>query len=1026
MAEVFISYSTKDEEIANMVCNALESSGIKCWIAPRDITGGANWQPSITEAISESRVFIVIYSENSAQSPQVARELALADERSDHPRTIIPYKIDNTELVAGFKYYLVSSQWVTVDIANNDFKTESLISSVNKALGKEDAKIVINNVTINAHIHNSDKKEEEQVVYTTSDATEATSDNVTSREEVDAFFDSIKVTTVETSSSVQSSPVRTSGGMTVNNPAPVQTPVNNAPTQPAMSTSSAKPLPVKTIAIAGGILLAVILLIVLIVSLAGGGNGEASGNSQMGTSSSQPQGNGNSEGVVYFPEIKPYENHEAKVLENSYEETFKVLGKEYNTGIVLNAFAGSYVIFNCDGYDKVKFTVARVDNTEKGENAVRVFADEKELNAVKTDQFSAPQTVEYDISGKSQLRIAINQSNTVRADIALTDIWFYNDGEVAPDNSSQDGDSADLVAVPSEKKPYENHKTELLDNSFDNSYFVLGKEYNTGVMLNANDGSYIIFDNSEDYETLYLTAAKTDNTARGENYIRVYADDKELERMSFGQFSSPTSMEYDIKGAKQIRIAVEQNHSSPAILLLYDMYFAKNGAKPEISKDDTGNASDLVAVPAEKTPYENFRSEVFTNSLDKKYYVLGKEYNTGVMLDANGGSYVVFNNDGNYETLYLTAAKTDNTAKGDNYIRVYADGTELELMSFGKLSSPVSMEYNIKGAKQIRIAVEQNHSSPAIMLVYDMYFAKNGKKPEVKVEDNSNLPDLVAVPSEKKPYENHKSKLLVNDLNESCFILGKEHKTGIRMNAYEASYVVFDNNEGYETLYLTAAKCDNTGSGENYIRVIADGNELQPIVLGKYSVPQSIEYNIKGVKQITLTVDQNNTSRADILLYNMYFAKNGKSPEAVVDKTEYADLAIVPTDHAPYENTKSGIYSNDVDNKFMVSGKEYNTGIVLNAFAGSEFALYNHGKYEKLCLTMSKVDGTAEGGNEVCIRIDGIEEYYSLTDDSEPQKIELDLKGKKQVVFKITESNSVRADILLYNMYFSKNGAKPQ
>ena len=196
MAEVFISYSTKDEEIANMVCNALESNGIKCWIAPRDISGGANWQPSITEAISESRVFIVIYSENSAQSPQVARELALADERSDHPRTIIPYKIDNTELVAGFKYYLVSSQWVTVDTANNDFKTESLISSVNKALGKEDAKVIINNVTINAHIHNSDRKEE-QVFYTTQDTTEkAATDFVTSKEETDAFFDSIKTTTV--------------------------------------------------------------------------------------------------------------------------------------------------------------------------------------------------------------------------------------------------------------------------------------------------------------------------------------------------------------------------------------------------------------------------------------------------------------------------------------------------------------------------------------------------------------------------------------------------------------------------------------------------------------------------------------------------------------------------------------------------------------------------------------------------------------------------------------------------------------
>ena len=58
-------------------------------------------------------------------------------------------------------------------------------------------------------------------------------------------------------------------------------------------------------------------------------------------------------------------------------------------------------------------------------------------------------------------------------------------------------------------------------------------------------------------------------------------------------------------------------------IMLYDIYFAKNGKKPEIKEEEV-NAPDLVAVPSEKTPYENFRSEVFTNSLDKKYYVLLK------------------------------------------------------------------------------------------------------------------------------------------------------------------------------------------------------------------------------------------------------------------------------------------------------------------------------------------------------------------------------------------------------------------
>ena len=161
MAEVFISHSSKDKEIADMVCNALESNGIKCWIAPRDIVGGAGWSASITDAISESKVFIVIYSENSAQSTQVARELSLADDMSKFHRTIIPYKIDDTELVADFKYYLTSSHWVTADRDNN-FNTELLVSAVNKALGNEGANVVINNVTINT-VANSGKKETNSV-----------------------------------------------------------------------------------------------------------------------------------------------------------------------------------------------------------------------------------------------------------------------------------------------------------------------------------------------------------------------------------------------------------------------------------------------------------------------------------------------------------------------------------------------------------------------------------------------------------------------------------------------------------------------------------------------------------------------------------------------------------------------------------------------------------------------------------------------------------------------------------------------
>jgi hypothetical protein len=38
---VFLSYASHDAEIANTVCRELESRGIRCWIAPRDVAPGA-------------------------------------------------------------------------------------------------------------------------------------------------------------------------------------------------------------------------------------------------------------------------------------------------------------------------------------------------------------------------------------------------------------------------------------------------------------------------------------------------------------------------------------------------------------------------------------------------------------------------------------------------------------------------------------------------------------------------------------------------------------------------------------------------------------------------------------------------------------------------------------------------------------------------------------------------------------------------------------------------------------------------
>ena len=51
--DVFVSYWSKDKSIGDAVSVALESHGLSCWIAPRDILPSNDWGGSIIEAIEE-------------------------------------------------------------------------------------------------------------------------------------------------------------------------------------------------------------------------------------------------------------------------------------------------------------------------------------------------------------------------------------------------------------------------------------------------------------------------------------------------------------------------------------------------------------------------------------------------------------------------------------------------------------------------------------------------------------------------------------------------------------------------------------------------------------------------------------------------------------------------------------------------------------------------------------------------------------------------------------------------------------
>ena len=137
---VFISYSTKEADVANLVHSYLEGNGINCWIASRNIEGGESFAEQIVVAIRACSAFVMIASPNSNVSPHVGNELSLA---LGGKKKIIPFRVQDYQLSDANEYYLQQAQWIN---ACNDMNSalKHLLKAVRSAIPAEDQRILQN------------------------------------------------------------------------------------------------------------------------------------------------------------------------------------------------------------------------------------------------------------------------------------------------------------------------------------------------------------------------------------------------------------------------------------------------------------------------------------------------------------------------------------------------------------------------------------------------------------------------------------------------------------------------------------------------------------------------------------------------------------------------------------------------------------------------------------------------------------------------------------------------------------------
>ena len=75
---IFISHANEDADLAEELRNDLEQKGVRCFMAKKDIAGGARWEPGIREALMASKRILLLLTPNSKDRRWILLEIGAA------------------------------------------------------------------------------------------------------------------------------------------------------------------------------------------------------------------------------------------------------------------------------------------------------------------------------------------------------------------------------------------------------------------------------------------------------------------------------------------------------------------------------------------------------------------------------------------------------------------------------------------------------------------------------------------------------------------------------------------------------------------------------------------------------------------------------------------------------------------------------------------------------------------------------------------------------------------------------------
>jgi TolB-like protein/cytochrome c-type biogenesis protein CcmH/NrfG len=127
--DVFVSYSRQDNDKVLELTSKLRSAGVRLWMDVRNIDGAAMWGEEIVNALTKSKVLLLLVSKAAVTSQNVVKEVLLASERKGH---ILPVDLEATDIPGSLKYALAGIQHIEYFRGDPDEHMKAIIRSLER------------------------------------------------------------------------------------------------------------------------------------------------------------------------------------------------------------------------------------------------------------------------------------------------------------------------------------------------------------------------------------------------------------------------------------------------------------------------------------------------------------------------------------------------------------------------------------------------------------------------------------------------------------------------------------------------------------------------------------------------------------------------------------------------------------------------------------------------------------------------------------------------------------------------------